>query len=705
MIVGRNQGNDTISNGVGKTTIFKAIEYVLFNESEESLERVIRDDCNSCKVIFYFKVDEQLYRVSRSRNKKGTSDLSLHKRTTIDADDSCVYVDVIDKDSTHWKDITSRRTGDTEKDLEKLIKINYKAFRSTTHFVQHDFTGIATLTPEKRKTLLKEVLQIIIYSKLEKLAKDEATEIEKEIRRLRTLMDAFGDPEKEISESEILSIEYTKNLIEKTAEQEQVNELLISLTNEIADLSSQLSSFDEKANLAKQKENLIKSEVAKIRAIVQEQTTKTYAVQAAAKTIVGQIKSENEKKTKLAEYNFEELSELEVQLAAIQEKVITNQVTSKNLSIELIELKIPIPDDSVCKHCRQTLTEEHKKVCQSQIDQKIEDITSLVAVTNKTVKESSNIQSQTSIKIAQLTAAKKELDASSNKIDALKKEYDNKKQLFDEYNLIVKEQTATLIQKELEWSQAQLESENFNTDEVKKLRSSIQDKKLAKDTANSINFSLSKGITHAQSTLAVLNHKLQQSKENIIKRKDLLLKVSEEEEKLVAYPSVIQGFSSSGIPSLIIQNVLDDWQSEANDLLSQIRPGLQLSFLIEKERTDGDMADTLDIEYFLNSRPREYRQLSGAQRVSIAFALKLGLAFLLQKMFGVNIRILLLDEIDQSLDKAGVDAFADIVKFFQKDFTILIITHNDRLKDKFSHAILVEQDQNMVSKAKVVSSW
>ena len=55
--------------------------------------------------------------------------------------------------------------------------------------------------------------------------------------------------------------------------------------------------------------------------------------------------------------------------------------------------------------------------------------------------------------------------------------------------------------------------------------------------------------------------------------------------------------------------------------------------------------------------------------------------------------------------KVGVDAFADIVKFFQKDFIVLVITHNDRLKDKFSHAILVEQDMNMVSRAKVVSSW
>lgn len=92
-------------------------------------------------------------------------------------------------------------------------------------------------------------------------------------------------------------------------------------------------------------------------------------------------------------------------------------------------------------------------------------------------------------------------------------------------------------------------------------------------------------------------------------------------------------------------------------------------------------------------------------QLAVAFSLKLGLSFLLQKMIGTDIKFLLLDEIDQALDKASVDAFADIIKFFQKDYTILIITHNDRLKDKFSHAILVEQDHNMISRAKVVSSW
>lgn len=705
LIVGKTQGNDDISNGVGKTTIFKAIEYVLFNESDESLERVIRDDCASCKVIFYFKSDEQLYRLSRSRNKKGTSDLSLHVRTAVDGTDADVYVDVIEKDNPYWKDKTSRRTGDTEKDVEKLVKINYKGFRSTVHFVQNDFTGIATLTPEKRKSLLKEILNIVVYAKLEKIAKDRANDIGKEISRIKSLMEALGDPDKDIIDSETQVFNYTALIVDKALEQEKTKQLLEDINLKIVEISSILGSFDEKGLQVKQKEIVAKNELAKVKATVSDYTNKAKSVASAAKSILSDIKSENEKKSKLSEINFEEVAGLEKTLADLKEQTITEQLTVRKLSEELEELKIPMPDDSICKHCRQPLTDEHKEVCQQQINNRITEIQTLLNGYTVSIKDRNTLQSQTSIKISQINNSKKELDSIISKIDSLKKEYENKKQLYNDYEKITTEKNQEIADKESEIVLILNELSAFNTDEVQKLRSSLDEQKRAKDVANAKDSELNKEITHFKSSIAVLEHKIKQAKENQVKKKDFTDKLLTAEEELSVYPSVIQSFSSQGIPNLIIQNVLDDWQDEANKLLSQIRPGLQLSFYIEKENSKGDMADTLEIEYFLNNRQREYGLLSGAQKVSVGFALKLGLAFLLQNMFGADIRLLCLDEVDQPFDKAGVNAFVDIVKFFQKDFTILVITHNDRLKDKFAHAILVEQDQNMVSKAKVVSSW
>ena len=88
LIVGKKENNDDISNGVGKTTMFKAIEYALFNHSDIKLEDIIRDDTDSCSVTVDFIVGNQEYRVTRTRTRKGTSDLSLYKRTITDGRDT-----------------------------------------------------------------------------------------------------------------------------------------------------------------------------------------------------------------------------------------------------------------------------------------------------------------------------------------------------------------------------------------------------------------------------------------------------------------------------------------------------------------------------------------------------------------------------------------------------------------------------------------
>ena len=161
LIIGKVSHNDLFSNGVGKTTIFKAIEYVLFNQSDSDLETIVRDDTDFCKIVLDFMIGDQEYRISRTRTKKGSTDFSLFERNDIAGNEYELYhnanlVPHTDKKDIkkYWKNISGSRTGDTEKDLAKLIKINYKSFRSTIHVVQNDlYAGLSAATPEKRKTI------------------------------------------------------------------------------------------------------------------------------------------------------------------------------------------------------------------------------------------------------------------------------------------------------------------------------------------------------------------------------------------------------------------------------------------------------------------------------------------------------------------------------------------------------------------------
>ncbi len=120
LVIGSQENNDMYANGVGKSTLFKALEYVLFNYSDMPLERVIRDDTNICCLTLDFFIGDQEYRISRSRTRKGSADLSLYQRTGLDAEVSEKWHSdegVPVTDEKYWKDISGRRAADTEKDV------------------------------------------------------------------------------------------------------------------------------------------------------------------------------------------------------------------------------------------------------------------------------------------------------------------------------------------------------------------------------------------------------------------------------------------------------------------------------------------------------------------------------------------------------------------------------------------------------------
>lgn len=191
LIVGKIENNDLYSNGVGKTTIFKAIEYVLFNQADVNLEKIIREDTVSCKIVLDFVVDSKEYRLSRTRTKKST-DLSLFVKNE-NASNSDINHEIINNSinpitNDSWKDLSCRRSADTEKELAKLIKFSFKSFRNIIHFPQNIFDGLSSTTPEKRKAILKDVLDLVIYSKMEKIAKDKSNLILKDIDKTNILL-------------------------------------------------------------------------------------------------------------------------------------------------------------------------------------------------------------------------------------------------------------------------------------------------------------------------------------------------------------------------------------------------------------------------------------------------------------------------------------------------------------------------------------
>jgi DNA repair exonuclease SbcCD ATPase subunit len=714
LIVGKAENNNEVSNGVGKTTLFRSMEYALFNYADVNLENIIRDDADKCSVTFDFVVNNQEYRVTRTRTRKGATDLTLYSRTAAVGSDTQAlhttknnqHTPVEDKEQKYWKDISGRRSADTEKELAKLIKVNLKSFRIFVHFMQHDFGGLTTATPEKRKMILKDALSLAIYAKLEKIAKEKASALTKEADRFKTLIESLGDPDKLLGNLSQKLAATDKELSDRSGNIGNCEAVLAQLNADVAKLVNEHTNLESNFTNLLNKEKGLNAEKTKIETSIKEYTTKKANIIQSAKEAVSELKELESTQLKLIELDFNKIDILSEQIITNKEKIAQLSLTIQNDIARTEKLKKPIPLDGECEECRQPITDEHRTICQQKIRREYEE--KVVNVRN-CKKEIAALTAENTVyqtDIGRLTLSKQHLESINNKIATRKKEVADKRTTHDEYKGLLDKFTQDLEDKLKELDDVAKELEKSSIQEAKTLEKKIQEEKLKVRQAEAQLALANKEFAHFTSARAVIQHELNQETDKKRKKMEHVKTLGELEAKLKMYPTVIQAFSSTGIPNLIIQNVLDDLQIEANNLLSQLKPGLQLSFVIEKtvEKT-GDQADTLDINYTVNGKKRYYENISGAMQLAVNFSLKLGLSFLLQKLSGVDVKFLLLDEIDQSLDKASVDFFADIVKFFQKDYTILVITHNDRLKDKFSHAILVEQDINMVSRARVVSSW
>lgn len=708
LVVGSQENNDMYANGVGKSTLFKALEYVLFNYSDMPLERVIRDDTTLCCVTLDFFIGDQEYRLSRSRTHKGSADLSLYQRTGSDGETSEKWHDdngAPITDEKYWKDISGRRAADTEKDVTKLIKINHKSFRVFVHFRQHDFTGLTTATPEKRKGILKDALDLIAYSKMEKMAKERSSTMARQIDQYKASIETLGDPVEAlgVTNEHLKKMEEQLSTCQSTIAEHQdgldlLNKNVVALVDAHANVESKFSTLIEQ-------EKTLMSDRSKLEISVKEYQSKKSNVVKAANDLVKELKELEGQQTALAQLEYSQIDILSAEIERQRNELAHHAATTQHTKKRYKELEIPMPDDGVCKHCRQALTKEHRKICQSQINKEMKDCLDVISLNEGQQKILSQDIEKNTLRINELSLSKQRLEGINTKMASKNQELQEKRNLHTEYSNLLTKFTDELVARNIEIDRIKEELKKSPVEEAAKLQFQLTEEKQKVTFLSGKIASLNKEVTTYSSNIAVLQHDIKRLTQDKSKKEVLIKLLQDTEVKYKAYPLVIKAFSSVGIPNIIIQNVLDDLQIEANSLLSQMKPGIQLAFAIEKTKDDGTDADTLDIKYQINGRDRYYEQLSGGQHMAINFSLKVGLSFLLQKTIGVDIKFLLLDELDQPLDKASQDAYADIIKFFQKDFKIMVVTHNDRLKDKFSHAILVEQDINMVSRAKVVSSW
>jgi DNA repair exonuclease SbcCD ATPase subunit len=691
LIVGKIRGNERGSNGSGKSTLFSAIRFVLFNQTDySSLDNIIRKNTNKCMVSFDFvsSFDNHIYRIVRSRHIKTGSDVRLFR-----------------KENEELVDLTQRTNSQTEQEIQKIIKINYKTFCNSAFFGQMDLTGLASSTPSARKKILKEILDLSIYSKYEKLASKKTSDLLKEIDKTKTILSTIGSPENDIKQFSDELTELSALTINKN------NSLLILKEKHDIENNKYLSSIKELEVIEKDiKEYILKykfleNEATKSFNIVKEYDKKIFSIKNTSSSLLKEMKDIKIDISKIDLSALRAKDIIKQDIENVSKQLIENKASINYFNSKLIELKIPLPSGGQCKHCRRVITEDEVKSCQEAINQEIKEYTNKIKLLQDNVSSINGQDKKLKEELQQLENITILLANKKQQLENKEKEIDTKKSVFIEFSDLLEKSKVEYDNKKKELDLLKSNKPQDNSEMISNLKLEILNTKNKISSITQEIEIINKEIVSISNKSAILNHKIDQRKLDIEKIKEHKENILILEKKHVVHSKVVLAFGSRGIPALITQTILDDFMYETNQFISKLHPGIQLQFIIEKERTDGDKDDTLDIQFLMNNDTFEYEALSGAQKLIVALALRLGLASVLTKRLGVSMQMLLIDEVDQCLDDINVELFEEAIKKISQSVKVLVITHNKELKAKFNHVIVVEQDENFVSTARIVNDW
>jgi DNA repair protein SbcC/Rad50 len=168
---------------------------------------------------------------------------------------------------------------------------------------------------------------------------------------------------------------------------------------------------------------------------------------------------------------------------------------------------------------------------------------------------------------------------------------------------------------------------------------------------------------------------------------------AEDRQQEALYGELRQAFGKNGVPAMIIETVIPELESIANDLLSRMTDGrMHLRLNTQREKITGGVAETLEIEIADELGTRGYELYSGGESFRVNFALRVALSQLLARRAGAHLRTLFIDEGFGTQDDSGRNKLVEAINAIQDEFSlILIITHIDDLRDSFPVHIAVDK--------------
>ena len=658
LILGNYEGNTDVSNGSGKSAIFSGISYALFNKGRgKKIDDVVKKGEKLCVVEFDFELDGCVYRIVRKRDK-------FIKQSS---------VQLYQLDGDNFIDISADTNTLTDVKIAELIKFNYDVFVNSVYFKQGDIDLFINTTASKRKEILRSLLNIDKWEDYYKVARDNHKVLSTKITDLNSLL---------LPEHSIV------NELENKKQDLTALHQARDLENEkYLNRGSYLNTLENKY---KEQYNDTKNIPIKIKTL-QLEKEKTQKRIAYLKSIT--YKNDNQildNEDELNKYN-EKLKTIKekikakdgINLKILNDKMLVGKTKSNILKNKISELSKDLEFGDECDKCYTKIKHNHiESIKQKRLEERKNSQNELDILQVKLKKATEILQQKTStVEIANKALLEK------GKIDLFVNNLHNSiKSLTEENkrnNKEIKELSEKSFDKEINDLKQIIDGNNIET--IKELINSTK-LEVAEISQKRDQLYVKYGST--QNAIIELEKKQKEQKE-------LLNKISELNHKVIVYDKLKNCFGKDGIQSTIIEGIVGELEHYTNETLAKIcNEPTNVSIKMQKISENGNINETFDIEVSRGGEVDDIEVLSGGEKFRISLALRLALSKILAKKIGGVVKFLLLDEVSSTLDTKGVNVFVNIIKQLSSEFKIMLISHDEQVKEHFDSVISVHKNSS-----------
>jgi len=654
LIVGAYDGNEDQSNGAGKTAVLDGIMWSLFGKSRHrKKDGIVKRDTKCCEVEFSFKIEKKLYRIIRRRDKVlGESDVIFEQWN-----------------NSKYENISCDTNTATDKKIIETINVNSDVFINSVYFKQNDISLFAEAKPSQRKDILRALLRMEKWDSYQK--------------RAREMKNSFKG---KLTEKENLSVsvDIIKEEIKKCANE------LAKLKKDIGDINKEYDT--NKSNLSQLREEYYRihdsnntlSDLKSLQNKLAEAQSRLKEIDKSKKNNDAIIKKGTEDisalQFKMAKLNDFIESASSIDIDSTRKNLMAGRTKEKILEKKVSDLKKEVSLEDECDSCGKLLTAQDKKDITIKRQKKFEEAQAKHA---KVKMELQKFEKQAALREdkvkksheAALEKSKVALRGSKIKAEVERCARENKR---------LDEEIKILKAKDYEKQISDLKLK-FDKDKCEKMMNEI----------TNIDSILEK-LIRKKDDLNIKYGSLTTKKKELIEKEKQQIKLNKEisdcQEQFAIYDKLYSYFGKEGVQAVIIENVIGELEEYANNTLSKIcNEPTAIKIKTQRQNDNGSWSETFDIEVTAGGRTDEFDTFSGGEKFRISFALRLALSKILSKRMGGALKFLLLDEVSSSLDDKGLEMFITIVKQLSGDLKILVISHDEKLKESFDDILVVNK--------------